>query len=151
MLTTIKLKPKTKHFTTSPHIQFDLEKLEDPKIAEVFQAEVGGKFAALCVLDSNVDPLAKSLKERLLSTSEEVPGRQRKKIQPWVTNKVLDLCDQRWQLKQQKYTSTLEYRKVFCVELLPFLWELHGTCTSAIHGADFFFFLVFPATPKAQH
>ena len=32
-----------------------------------------------------------------------------------VTNEVLDLCDQRWQLKQQQYTSTeigLEYRKV---------------------------------------
>ena len=39
----------------------------------------------------------------------------RKKIQPWVTNEVLDLCDQRRQLKQQKYTSTeagQEYRKV---------------------------------------
>ena len=32
-----------------------------------------------------------------------------------VTKKVLDLCEQRWRLKQQKYTSTkagLEYRKV---------------------------------------
>ena len=38
-----------------------------------------------------------------------------KKIQPWVTNEVLGLCDQSWQLKQQKYTSTeakLGYRKV---------------------------------------
>ena len=51
----------------------------------------------------------------LLSTAEEVLGRQRKKIQPWVTNEVLDLCNQRWQLKQQKCTSTeagLEYRKL---------------------------------------
>ena len=41
--------------------------------------------------------------------------RKRKKIQPWVTNEVLDLCDQRRQLEQQKYTSTeagLQYRKV---------------------------------------
>ena len=56
-----------------------------------------------------------SLKEGLLSTAVEVLGRQRKKIQPWVTNEVLDLCNQRWQLKQQKCTSTeagLEYRKV---------------------------------------
>ena len=51
----------------------------------------------------------------LLSTAEEVLGRQRKKIQPWVTNEVLDLYDQRRQLKQQQYSSTeavLEYRKV---------------------------------------
>ena len=50
-----------------------------------------------------------------LSTAEEVLGRQRKKIQSLVTNSILDLCEQRWQLKQQKYTSAeagLEYRKV---------------------------------------
>ena len=52
---------------------------------------------------SKVDTLAKSLKEVLLLTAEEVLGRQKKKIQLWVTNEVLDLCDQRRQLKQQKY------------------------------------------------
>ena len=39
----------------------------------------------------------------------------RRKVQPWVTIEVLDLCEQRRQLKQEKYTSTetgLEYRKV---------------------------------------
>ena len=57
----------------------------------------------------------KCLKGWLLSTAEDVPGRQKKKIQPWVTNKVLDLYDQRWQPGQQKYISTeagLEHRKV---------------------------------------
>ena len=37
------------------------------------------------------------------------------KDQPWVTNEVVDLCDQRRQLKLKKYTNTeagLEYRKV---------------------------------------
>ena len=56
-----------------------------------------------------------SLKEGLLSTAEEVLWRGRKKIQPWAINMVLDLCDQRRQLKQQEYTSTeagLECRKV---------------------------------------
>ena len=51
----------------------------------------------------------------LISTAEEVLGKQRKKIQPWVTNEVLDLCDQRRQLKQQKYTNTetgLEHNQV---------------------------------------
>ena len=38
-----------------------------------------------------------------------------KKIKPWVTNQVLDLCDKRRQLRQQKYTRSeagLEYRVV---------------------------------------
>ena len=51
---TIKLKLKTKHFMKSPHIQFVPEKLKDLKIVEVFQAKVHGKFAVLCILDSNV-------------------------------------------------------------------------------------------------
>ena len=59
--------------------------------------------------------LANSLKEGLPAKAEGVLGRQSKKIQPWVTdNEVLDLFDQRQQLKQ-KYTNTnagLEYRKV---------------------------------------
>ena len=84
---------ETKHCTKSPCIRFDLEKLKDPKIAEVFQAKVDGQFAALCVLDSDVDTLPNGLKNGLLSTAEEVPERQRKKIQPRVTNEVLDLCD----------------------------------------------------------
>ena len=98
----------------SLHIRFDQEKLEDPKI-EVFQAKVYEKFAALCIIDSDVDTLVNSLKEGLLLTAEEVLGRRRKKIQLWVTQEVLDLCDQRWQLKQQKHTGTeagLKYRKV---------------------------------------
>ena len=106
------MKLKTKHFTKSPRIQF--EKMKDPKLAEVFQAKVIGKFAALGIFDSDIDTLVHSLKDEQLATAEGVLGRQRTKIQPWVTNEVFDLSDQREQLKQ-KYTSTeagLEYRKV---------------------------------------
>ena len=113
-LTTIKLKLKTKRFTKSSRIRSDLEKLKDPKIAEMFQAKVGGQFLALCVLDSDVDTPANSLKETLLSAAEEVLSRQA--VDSTLSQKeVWDLCDQRRQLKQQKYTSTEagpEYRKV---------------------------------------
>ena len=49
---------------------------KDLKIAEVFQAKVGRKLAALCVLDSDVDPLANNPREGLLSTVEEVLARE---------------------------------------------------------------------------
>ena len=81
VLTTIKMELKTKLFAKSPSVRFDPEKLNDPKIMELFQANVGGKFAALCVFDSDVDTLANSLKEVRLKTAEEVLRRQRKKIQ----------------------------------------------------------------------
>ena len=41
----------------------------------MLEARVGGKFAALCVQESDVDILANSVKEVLLSTAEEVLGR----------------------------------------------------------------------------
>ena len=72
------MKLKTKRLTKSPCIRF--EKLKDPKTAEVFQAKVDGKFAALCILDSKTDILVNSLKEGLLATVEGVLGRQRTKI-----------------------------------------------------------------------
>ena len=81
MLTITKFKLKTKHFTEGPPIRFDLEKLEDLKIADVYQAMVGGKLADFCVLDSDIDTLANSLKDVLLSTGEEVLRGQRTKIQ----------------------------------------------------------------------
>ena len=87
---------------------------KDPKIAEMFQARVGERFLALCVLDSDVGTLANSLKETLLPAAEEVLSRQ--EVDSTLSQKeVWDLCDQRRQLKQQKYTSTEagpEYRKV---------------------------------------
>ena len=79
-LTTIKLKLKTKRFTNSPCVKFDLVKLNDLKIAEMFQAKLGRKFAALCVFDSDGDTFARSLKEVLHSTAEEVLGRQRRRF-----------------------------------------------------------------------
>ena len=52
---------KTKRFARSPRIRFDLKKLKDPKIAEVFQSKAGREFAVL-IFDSDVDTLANSLK-----------------------------------------------------------------------------------------
>ena len=80
--------------TSTPYMYICLfPETQGPKIVGMFQAKVGGKFAAFCILDSDANTLANSLKEGLVSTVEEVLGRQRKKIQPWVTNEVLDLCN----------------------------------------------------------
>ena len=77
---------------------------KDPKIVEMFKAGVGGKFAAFCVFDSDVDTFGKSLRQGLLSTAEEILGRQTEKIQVLVSKEVLGVCNQRGQLKQRKYT-----------------------------------------------
>ena len=42
----------------------------------MFHAKVGGKLAALCILDSGIDTLVNSIKEGLLATAEGVLGKQ---------------------------------------------------------------------------
>ena len=105
VLTRLKLKLKTNQSNKTPRIRFNLDKLNDPEIAEIFQAQVGGKFAALATIDQDVETLANNLKEALITSAEEVIGRQRSKKQPWVTNKILELCDKRRGLKKDKNSN----------------------------------------------
>ena len=46
VLLILKLRLKKKPQTTSPRIKFDLERLKDPAIADIFQAQIGGRLAA---------------------------------------------------------------------------------------------------------
>ena len=50
----LKSKLKTKRFMKSPRILFDLDRLKDAKMADVFQTKVGRKFAAVCVPSQTV-------------------------------------------------------------------------------------------------
>ena len=114
VMMSFQLKLKTKRNGRSPRIRFDLEKLRDPAISKAFQAQVGGKFAALNFVDSDVDTLAEDINEVLRSTASEVLGKRRKKAKPWITNKVLDLCDRRRELRSKKHSSQealKEYRQ----------------------------------------
>ncbi|XP_076443957.1 uncharacterized protein LOC143282244 [Babylonia areolata] len=108
VLLTMKMKLKKKHQAVQPGIKFDLEKLKDPEIEEVFQAQLGGRFAALSLLDNNINDLTNTFNEAVRETAEEVLGRQRKKHQPWISNDILDLCDKRRSLKKTKNTSPNE-------------------------------------------
>ncbi|GFR58747.1 hypothetical protein ElyMa_003486800 [Elysia marginata] len=62
MLATFKLKLNSNRKAKSPQLHFDLEKLKDPKISETFRAQIGGKFAALTLIDNDLDTIANSLK-----------------------------------------------------------------------------------------
>lgn len=66
------------------------------------------------MLNSDVDTLASTMNEVLLTTAEKVLGRRRKKIQPWVTDEVLDLCDKRQERQGKKHSSEevrVQYQK----------------------------------------
>ncbi|KAK2189385.1 hypothetical protein NP493_108g04017 [Ridgeia piscesae] len=86
-------------------ITFDLEKLKDPEVAEAFHAMIGGKFAALTILDADgtdMDTLINTFNTAVTNTASEILGKHRPVKKPWVTADLLDLCDKRRELKKKK-------------------------------------------------
>ena len=86
-------------------IKFDLEKLKDPEVAEAFHAMIGGKFAALTILDADgivIETLIDTFNTAVTNTASEIFGKHRPVKKPWVTADLLDLCDKRRELKKKK-------------------------------------------------
>ena len=81
LMTTVKLKLKSKRNPKNPRIRFDLDKLKDKEVADVFNAQVGGKFAALNLLQ-DVDTLTNEVKEIYQSAGDEILGQKRVKRNP---------------------------------------------------------------------
>ena len=89
---TVKLKLKK---SLGPRLKFNLEKLKDPEVADLFEATIGGKFAAFNLLEENIDTLTKSIHGALVDTASKVLGKSRKRKKRWMTDDVLDQCDRR--------------------------------------------------------
>ena len=96
-------------------IKFDLEKLEDPKVADAFQWMIGGKFAPLTLLnadDTEVDTLVNSFNKAMIETASEILGKSRAIKRPWVATSILDLCDEEhwWRVdtREQKVQESIE-------------------------------------------
>ena len=86
-------------------IKFDLDKLKDPKVAEAFQAMIGGKFAALNIIDAdhqNMDTIKDIFDTAVTDSAFKILGKVRPTKKPWVTANILDECDQRRALKKTR-------------------------------------------------
>ena len=71
----------------------------------VFQATIGGRFAPLATLvdeDADLDSMITHFNKAVTDTAAELLGKQRWKRKPWVTPEILDLCDQRRDLKKKR-------------------------------------------------
>ena len=85
-------------------IKFDLEKLKDPEVAEAFHAMIGGKFAALTILDADgidMETLIDTFNTAVTYTAREILGKHRPVKKPWVTPDLLDLCAKRKEVKKK--------------------------------------------------
>ena len=70
-----------------------------------FRATIGGRFALLATLvdeDAELDSMVTHFNKALTDTAAELLGKQRRKRKPWVTPEILDLCDQRRDLKKKR-------------------------------------------------
>ena len=101
-------KQKLKRKQGYTRIKFDLEKLKDLGVAQVFEATIGGKFAPLMLLDidsTGTDILIDTFNTAVIETASKVLGKKPITKKPWVTPELLKLCDERRDLKKTKYES----------------------------------------------
>ena len=97
-------------------LRFDLEKLRDPVETCTIQATIGGKFAPLIGLrdeDMDIDTMITTYNTAVTDAASEILGKERRRKKPWVTKDVLDLCDERRDLKKKWYEAegAKEYRE----------------------------------------
>ena len=86
-----------------PRLRFDLEKMRHPDVACTFQATIGGKFAPLIGLrdeDMDINTMITTYNTVVTDAASEIPGKECRRKKPWVTKDVLDLCDERRDLKK---------------------------------------------------
>ena len=102
---TFKTRLKNSRKPTKPRIRFDLEKLKDPTVMSAFQTNVGGRFAPLATLvyeDADLDSMVTHFNNTVTDTAAEPLGKQRQYRKLWITPEILDLCDQRRDLKKER-------------------------------------------------
>ena len=99
---------------TQPRIRFDLEKLNDSTVMSAFQATIDGRFAPLATLvdgDADLDSMITHFNKAVTDTAAELLGKQSQKRKPWVTPEILDLCDQRRDLKKKEIRTEMKMAK----------------------------------------
>ena len=106
MMMTFRLHLKMIIKPTNTRIKYDLEKLTDPAVEKAFQANIGGKFAPLILLENennDIDTMITAMMNMAVTeTANEILVKHRRIKKPWVTSYILDLCDKRIELKKKK-------------------------------------------------
>ena len=77
-------------------------------MACTFQATIGGKFAPLIGLgeeDMDMDTMITTYNTAVTDAASEILGKERCRKRPWVTNDVLELCDERRDLTKKQYKA----------------------------------------------
>ena len=116
VMMTFRVRLKKARKPNQPRLRFGLEKLRDPDVACTFQATIGGKFAPLIGLsddDMDIDTIITTYNTAVTDAASEILGTERRRNKLWVTKDVLDLCNERRDLKKKRYKAdgVKEYRE----------------------------------------
>ena len=81
-----------------------------------FQVTIGGEFAQLTGLrdlDMDMNSMITAYNTAVTDAAIEILGKERRRKKPWFTRDVLDLCDERRNLKKKRYKAegAKEYRE----------------------------------------
>ena len=66
----------------------------------------GGRFAPLTIMsneDTDIDSLITTFNTAVTETAREILGKHRQKKKPWITAEILDLCDERRELRKKRF------------------------------------------------
>ena len=75
-------------------------------MAFTFQATIGGKFAPLIGLsDENMDTMIATYNTAVTDAASEILGKERHRKMQRVTKDLLNLCDERRDLKKKRYEA----------------------------------------------
>ena len=86
-------------------------------LLDTFQAIIGRKFAPLTIMnneDTDMDSMITSFNTAVTETASEILGKHRQMKKPWVTAKILDLCDKRREQRKKRFEpeGSEKYRKI---------------------------------------
>ena len=117
VMLTFQTRLKNSRKPTQPRIRFVLEQLNDPTVMSASQATLGGRLAPLAALvdeDADLDSMVTHFNKVVTGTAAALLGKQCRKKKPWVTPEIVDLCDQRRDLKKQRGEpkGAKDYRKI---------------------------------------
>ena len=118
VMMTCQVRLKKARKPNQPRLRFDFEKLRDPDVACTFQATIGEKFAPLIGLsdedmDMDMDTMITTYNTAVTDAASKILGKECSRKKSWVTKDVLDLCDERRDLKKKRYEAegAKEYRE----------------------------------------
>ena len=88
VMMTFKLKLKRLAKPKFTRLKFDLDKLNDPHIAEQFKATIGGKFGPLLLFEnsSELEESVETFEKATIETATEILGKRISKKKRWITS-----------------------------------------------------------------